>query len=95
LIGRMFLSRSLSIALIDVSCKSSYCIIRLMPSVRDYHPDGDDCASEQEYRTRGGDDKKRIGWEKRHRVCRGAVDFMGRDLLCHKEESRGCKGGRC
>jgi hypothetical protein len=34
------------------------------------------------------DDKKRIGWEQRYRVCRGAVDFMGRDLLCHKEDGR-------
>jgi hypothetical protein len=34
------------------------------------------------------DDKKRIGWEQRYRVCRGAVGSEGRDLLCHKEDGR-------
>ena len=28
------------------------------------------------------DDEKRIGWEQRYRVCRGAVNFVRRDLLC-------------
>ena len=92
----MFLSRNLSIALIDVPCKSSYGIVRLMSSDRECHPDGDDCASEQEHRMRRGrEDEKRIGWEQWYRVCRGAVDFVGRDLLCHKEEGCGFKGERC
>jgi hypothetical protein len=47
----MFLSRSLSIALIDVSCKSSHRIVKLMPSVRACYPDSDDYALEQERRT--------------------------------------------
>jgi|SRR5450432_1395412 hypothetical protein len=47
----MFLSCNLLIALIDVPCKSSHCIVRLKPSVRACHPDGDDYASEQEHRT--------------------------------------------
>jgi hypothetical protein len=41
------------------------------------------------------DDKKRIGWEQRYRVCRGAVGFVGRDLLCHKEEDRGSEEEMC
>jgi hypothetical protein len=40
----MFLSCNLLIALIDVPCKSSHCIVRLKPSVRVRHPDGDDYA---------------------------------------------------
>jgi hypothetical protein len=110
----MFLSCNLSIALINVPCKSSHCIIRLMPSVGVCHLDSNGCALEQEYRTRGGwedermsrgwedertrgreDDKKRIGWEQRYRVCREVVDFVRRDLLCHKEEGRGSEGERC
>jgi hypothetical protein len=60
----MFLSCNLLIALIDVPCKSSHRIVRLKPSVRVCHPDGDDYASEQEQRTartregRGQDDEK-------------------------------------
>jgi hypothetical protein len=53
----MFLSRRLFVALIDVPCKSSHRIVRL-PSVRDCHPDGGDCASEDD-RTRGGREDKR------------------------------------
>jgi hypothetical protein len=50
---------------------------------------------EDERTRRREDDKKRIGWEQRFRVCRGAVYFVGRDLLCHKEEGRGSEGERC
>jgi hypothetical protein len=66
----MFLSHSLSIALINVSCKSNYYIVRLMPSVRDCHLDGDDCALEQEHRTRGWGDEEttRKGWDRRKGV---------------------------
>ena len=87
MIRRMFLSRTLFIALIDVFCKSSHRIVRLMPSARDCHPDGGDCALEQEDRTIGrederttrgrGDDEKRMGWEQRCRVCRGALPQGG------------------
>jgi hypothetical protein len=41
------------------------------------------------------DDEKRMGWEQRYRVCRGAVDFVGQDLLYYKEEGRGSEGERC
>ena len=46
--------------LINVPCKSNYRIIKLMPSVRVCYLDNNDYASEQEYRTRGGqEDEKR------------------------------------
>jgi hypothetical protein len=55
----MFLSRRLFVALIDVPCKSSHHIVRL-PSVRDCHPDGGDCASEQDDRTIGREEVERM-----------------------------------
>jgi hypothetical protein len=56
----MFLSYNLFIMLINVPCKSNYRIIKLMPSVRVCYLDNNDYASEQEYRTRGGqEDEKR------------------------------------
>ena len=64
----MFLSCNLSIALIDVPCKSSHRIIRLMPSVRVCHLDSNDCALEQEYRTRGGREDEDV---ERMRMSRG------------------------
>jgi hypothetical protein len=45
-IGRMLLSRNLSITLIDMPYKRSHYIVRLMPSVREYYLDSDDCALE-------------------------------------------------
>ena len=59
----MFLYCSLFIALTDVFCKSSYCIVRLMPSAKDCHPDGGDCALEQDERMRGRREKDRMGAE--------------------------------
>jgi hypothetical protein len=56
----MFLSCNLSIALIDVPCKSSHRIIWLMLSVGVCHLDSNDCASEQEHRTRGGREDERM-----------------------------------
>jgi len=74
----MLLSYRLFVLLIDVPCKSSHYIVKL-PSVRDCHPDGGNCASEQDDRMRGGredeeakrmrgqEDVKRVrrprGWE--------------------------------
>jgi hypothetical protein len=55
----MFLSCRLFVALIDVPCKSSHRIVRL-PSVRDCHPDGGDCALEQDDRTIGLEEIERM-----------------------------------
>ena len=60
----MFLSFGLLIALIDVPCKSGYCIVRLKLFVRVCHFNGNEYALEQEHKaavTRGGrgqDDEK-------------------------------------
>jgi hypothetical protein len=87
-----------------VPCKSSHHIVRL-PSVRDCYPDGGDCASEQDDRTRGGQEdeeteRMRGGREKdgmRAKVSsvQRSGGLLGRDLLCHKEEGRGFEGERC
>jgi hypothetical protein len=88
----MFLSCNLFIALIDVPCKSSHHIVRL-PSVRDCYPDGGDCASEQDDRTRGGGEKD--GMRAKVSSVQRSGRLLGRDLLCRKEEGRGFEGERC
>jgi hypothetical protein len=60
---------------------------------------------EEVERMRGGreDDKKRIGWEQRYRVCRGAVGFVGETcsaarrrvvVLKERDVEKGQRGGR-
>jgi hypothetical protein len=90
----MFLSCNLLIALINMPCKSSHCIVRLKPCIGVCHPDSHDYTSEQEHRTartrggRGQDNEKRMAWEQRCRGCRGVEGVE----VSRVQRYRGCRG---
>jgi hypothetical protein len=89
----MFLSCDLFITLIDVPCKSGYCIVRLKPIVRACHSDGDDYASSRNRGQRGRDDEKEWDGSKGVKGAEKRWTLWGE--TCSARRSSVVEGDRC